>query len=407
MEPSWGPAMQPGMAPSNTQDKGCHPVKPNYPSTTDNSPKCQCEGAKLDAAGLTAFRAPSDESENGGGLAFGGLTVLRKSSLTESGYHVNEFPMLRSGCAGNLDYGDYENNTWPERYTSYEELSGRDTFGLPVILQGNTGILNTENGGYCHGNLSCDKYCGKDTGCNPACALNHPAVGAGKYPAGSQRSLGIHVCSNEYVNMIVTFLMEVLGILVFFSICTITFWITLGYYIVQLLIDLKNADRNVHVAVGVVLSLLVLAFAITLVTHIDGSCRNRVQAIRKGIESSATTSASSCKKCTKSATAAAKRSCAMKCKMSSKPKLKPTPTKSQKCPMLSVKPQPPKATPKATPCQKSKTLKKPKNSRGYTDCQGRAIFNRSRRNSILIEMKQPPTWIIWLREQANEFFNRQ
>lgn len=403
--PAMGPGKATGMGPSCTKDNGFSPIEPD----TTNSPKCPHEGTKEVGRPTLAMgpNSPRQSSDNSRGIAFGGVAYLRKSTMTESGYQVNEFPMLRMGCANSSDYGD---EMWPSHEypsSSVNQFTGRDTFGLPILLQGNTGILNTANIGFCRANVACNKYCGNDTGCNSECARTHSIIakesGGGKIPAtGSHRAVGIHVCSNEYINMMLTFLMEVLGILVFFSICTITFWITLGYYIFQLLIDLKNADRNVHVAVGIVFSLLILAFAITLVTHTDGSCQDRAIAIRKGIKSSATTSISSCKRCTKSATAEVKRACAAKCKKSSKPKLKTSPAKSRLSTLFSAKPKCQLAK-----CQKAQKSKNSKTLRSYTDCQGRAIFDRSRRNSIIIEMKQPPTWIIWLRDQANEFFNRQ
>lgn len=178
----------------------------------------------------------------------------------------------------------------------------------------------------------------------------------------------------------------------FFAVCTFTFWIALGFYITQLLVDLKKADRNIHVAIGIVLSLLILAFAITMVTHGSKSCPHRAANVIKS---------SGC---------------------SSKPKVlipKP-PCPASSCPKPKPKPMPkakPKPKPRVTPCKampKPKVVpcnkfkpKPPVMRRKYTDCQGRAIYETSRRNSVLIEMKQPPTWLVWVGDNLNNFLNNR
>lgn len=65
-----------------------------------------------------------------------------------------------------------------------------------------------------------------------------------------------------------------------------------------------------------------------------------------------------------------------------------------------------KPKPKVVPCNKFRP-KTPVMRRKYTDCQGRAIYETSRRNSVLIEMKQPPTWLVWVGENLNNYLNNR
>lgn len=152
----------------------------------------------------------------------------------------------------------------------------------------------------------------------------------------------------------------------FFAVCTITFWVALGYYMAQLVVNLKKADRNVHVAISIVLGMLMLMFAITMVTH--GQQRSKSLGITgkaKGLASHL-----------------------------------PGRGSTQKVKPKGLSMVMPKMKPKA-----AKNLGKMK--RKYTDCQGRAIYNTARRNSVVIEMKQPPTWLIWLNDFLNDFMNNR
>ncbi|ALC49168.1 CG4955 [Drosophila busckii] len=319
-------------------------------------------------------------------------TIVDQSRERESLPSYGSLP-YRSNCAGS-SYGDFM-----QRFAN-----GRDTLGTPVMLQGQQGLLQAGAvGGNCSADIECDEQCGVNTGCNMACSRGKRQLvgqGADKPPPNNLRASGLKICSNERINMLLTFVMEVLGILVFFAICTLTFWLTLGYYILQLLLDLKNADRNVQMALVVAFSVLLLAFAITVVTQ--DTCTKTCPKHRTkcaGLTASsapkpappAPSLSSSCKtKCSKSA---AKRITpnslkqplqTAKCKGKPKPKPKPM---AQALPQIKCKARVPPAAP-------------PK--RKYTDCQGRAIFQTSRRTAILTEMKQPPTWIVWLREYMQQ-----
>ncbi|XP_017869868.1 PREDICTED: uncharacterized protein LOC108618385 [Drosophila arizonae] len=302
-------------------------------------------------------------SSHGGlpAVAFGGMDYSRKSSVTEGTPRV-DIPK-RSGCSINLPFVNVDPSL----------MHGRDTFGLPIHLQGNEGLLNASGRTVCIDHTYCNENCGLNNDCAMSCKHSRKDI-----------SKGVHVCDNEYVNAAVTFLIEMLGILVFFAICTFTFWITLGYYIVQLVVDLINADRNVHVAMGTVFVLLVFAFAITVFTHSHGCCHAKASdAIMKGGPST------SCKP-----SLLPKKRALSKCRPTTLPK---------------PHPHPPHAKPK-TPCcaqsNKKSTCSRSFKQR-YSDCQGRKIFDRSRRSAILTEMKQPPTWLIWLRESVNGFFCRR
>ncbi|EDV46453.1 uncharacterized protein LOC6550076 [Drosophila erecta] len=277
---------------------------------------------------------------------------------------------------------------------------GRDTLGFAINL-GTTTLGHNR----CSLGIACDEDCGYGTGCDAACGEAHgidpgsfflpgtmgngplilapgsggPAAqstlrgaqGGGYKPvgAGQRGSFGTDFGS-EQLNFIITFLLEVLGVLVFFAICTITFWITLGYHVVQLLMDLKNADRNVQVAVAIVFGLLLVAFAISQVTNLSGSCchsRDRARSRTKcgGIGFFHRSSKSKTKP----------KSCASKTKSCAhKPKIK-----------------------KAATCGPSLGFHSHRKTR-YTDCEGRAIFLSSRRYAIPTEMKQPPTIVLWMRD---------
>ncbi|XP_017005423.2 uncharacterized protein [Drosophila takahashii] len=288
--------------------------------------------------------------------------------------------------------------------------TGRDTLGFAIQL--GTATMGHNR---CSLGVNCDEDCGYGTGCDAGCgaahgidpgsfaypgALDHgpplvisqpgfaagsggaPPVGGGYVPGGGYKpvpsvqrgSMGSDFGSDQ-LNFFITFLLEVLGVLVFFAICTITFWITLGYHVVQLLVDLKNADRNVQVAVVIVFGLLLMAFAISQVTNRNGSCchsRDRARSRSKG--------GGICPfhRSTKSAKA--------------KTKPKSYAPKAKSC---AYKPKSQKAA--ASTCAAKLDFHSHRKPR-YTDCEGRAIFLSSRRYAIPTEMKQPPTIVLWLRD---------
>lgn len=122
----------------------------------------------------------------------------------------------------------------------------------------------------------------------------------------------------------------------------------------QMVVNLKKADRNVHVAISIVLGMLMLMFAITMVTHGQRFTHQRSKSSGKSLASHLP----------------GHRVVAQRHK--------------------------PKAMPMALPRMKPKLAAKM--TRKYTDCQGRAIYNTARRNSVVIEMKQPPTWLVWLND---------
>ncbi|KAI8034521.1 uncharacterized protein LOC128264412 [Drosophila gunungcola] len=284
---------------------------------------------------------------------------------------------------------------------------GRDTLGFAIHLGTATMSHNR-----CAPGISCDDDCGYGTGCDAGCSEVHgippgsfmvPLVPGGSRPgsgrangpfntalrgpvgpppptgfSGQRGSFGVNFGSDQ-LNFFVTFLLEVLGVLVFFAICTITFWITLGYHVVQLLVDLKNAERNVQVAVAIVFGLLFLAFAISQVTNRTGfGChgRDRGRYRAKG----------GCPfyRSTKSTAKSKPRS------FFNKPKSSPqSKTKSKK------------GTNDGGGCRRMCGAKLELHShrkQRYTDCEGRAIFLNARRYAIPTEMKQPPTIVLWLRD---------
>ncbi|XP_016980040.1 uncharacterized protein LOC108045276 [Drosophila rhopaloa] len=204
-----------------------------------------------------------------------------------------------------------------------------------------------------------------------------PGHGPSSGSSGQRGSFGVDLGSDQ-LNFFITFLLEVLGVLVFFAICTITFWITLGYHVVQLLVDLKNAERNVQVAVAIVFGLLLVAFAISQVTNSSGSCchaRDRARSRSKG-------------------------GCPFhrSAKSTAKSKPKSFAHKARSCPH---KPKTKKETSDGGGCRRMCSAKMELHSHRkprYTDCEGRAIFLSSRRYAIPTEMKQPPTIVLWLRD---------
>ncbi|KMZ10282.1 uncharacterized protein LOC6726218 [Drosophila simulans] len=276
--------------------------------------------------------------------------------------------------------------------------AGRDTLGFAISL----GAANLGQD-RCSLGVACDEDCGYGTGCDFGCGQAHGvdpgsflgsgtmgtgpltlATGSGGPPvqsalrgaqgggykpvgAGQRGTFGTDFGS-EQLNFFVTFLLEVLGVLVFFAICTITFWITLGYHVVQLLVDLKNADRNIQVAVAIVFGLLLVAFAISQVTNLSGSCchsrdRARSRAKSGGIGFFHRSTKAKTKSCASKA-----KTCAHKSKIK-----------------------------KAASCGPSLGFHTHRKTR-YTDCEGRAIFLSSRRYAIPTEMKQPPTIVLWMRD---------
>ncbi|XP_016962917.1 uncharacterized protein LOC108033186 [Drosophila biarmipes] len=299
--------------------------------------------------------------------------------------------------------------------------AGRDTLGFAIHL--GTATLGHNR---CSLGVNCDEDCGYGTGCDAGCGEAHgidpgsfvipgpaapgpalvmqqagppvnsalrgaqgPAVGpAGGYaagggykpgPPGQRGSMGSDFGSDQ-LNFFITFLLEVLGVLVFFAICTITFWITLGYHVVQLLVDLKNADRNVQVAVAIVFGLLLIAFAISQVTNRSGACchsRDRARSRSKG--------GGMCPFHRSTKSKAKPKSCAPKTKSCAyKPKNKRAPNEAGGCR-------------RASSCAAKIDFHSHRKTR-YTDCEGRAIFLSSRRYAIPTEMKQPPTIVLWLRD---------
>ncbi|XP_068154916.1 uncharacterized protein [Drosophila tropicalis] len=312
---------------------------------------------------------------------------------------------------------------------------GRDTLGHTLDLQG-SGVGFT---GMCTDDVECDEFCGYGTGCVHGCSTRTRATPGGRsgevMPGGRDESrpndmrgpVGVNIFGNEHVNCFVTFLMEMLGILVFFAICTITFWITLGYYIVQLVVDLKNADRYVQTAVAIIFCLLVLAFCITLVTtHSPGqsrsSCRNKDkcrQVQSKVVVTARGEKGGNCTKCTslkpvknvsskkktstfsllakkaKTTTTCSSANKAKSCKRSARPKLLSWALLKNALKRIAPRARKPIV---ASPCKST--------TRRYTDCQGRAIFQNSKRYAIPTEMKQPPALLVWLRDLMCRLFRR-
>ncbi|XP_060664199.1 uncharacterized protein LOC132796872 isoform X2 [Drosophila nasuta] len=203
MGPGMGPAMGPNGHTNSDMEainrsppkQGCSPQKVTKNDVQSNDPKCQCLGAQLDAEREASSQ---DSTESPTGLIFGGAVTQRKSSITQGGYRQIIFP--HSGCAAK-DYDELDDD---DNMLMANVDLGRDTFGLPVILQGNAGILNT--GGFCRDTMLCDEFCGIGRGCSAACNKGSTAAAT----AAGQKTAGIRICSNEYINTILTFLMELL-----------------------------------------------------------------------------------------------------------------------------------------------------------------------------------------------------
>ncbi|XP_020801567.1 uncharacterized protein LOC110178709 [Drosophila serrata] len=180
------------------------------------------------------------------------------------------------------------------------------------------------------------------------------------------------------LNFYIMLLLEVFGVLIFFAICTITFWITLAYHFIKLLVELKNADRNTQVAVAIVFGLLFLAFAICHLTSGRSTCcRHSDRSHRRNWKKGAschTVKPEPRTPITVRVLSQIKKLMSLGCGKcnSSRPKAS-SPCKAKK--------------EVVAPCRR-----KPK----YSDCEGRAIFINSRRYAIPTEMKQPPTILLWL-----------
>ncbi|XP_034138937.1 uncharacterized protein LOC117590428 [Drosophila guanche] len=213
--------------------------------------------------------------------------------------------------------------------------------------------------------------------------------------------VGIDFFKNETINLALTLIIEIFGVLVFFAVCTISFWITLGYYVVKLLVDLKNADKRVKTAVAIVVGLLMMAFLVTLVTNREGGfcCRAKSRA-----KAGSRWSLNCCPR--------------LKGLLNVKAKVVAVPAKLKP-------PTCPAASPKTTSVRQPKVCKQKVKSVAiksgrqpikcwlgkcnieprsgptkvrYTDKQVRAIYTNSKRYAIPCEMKQPPMVIVWIRE---------
>lgn len=375
------------------------------------------------------IRFGSDES--GGGIVFGEANSIFGRDTYEELGQANQGRTLSSAptCHGG----------WNSQPGSTVAHQGRDTLGFAFHL-GTATLGHTR----CSLGAPCDEDCGYGTGCDAGCATAHgqgsvssdPYGGVvtgmgtgiamvhggvpGGYPGGGpggggqpggqppggnvawrpggnfkagpgggggggQRgSYGMEGMGGDQLNFFITFLLEVLGVLVFFAICTITFWITLGYHVVTLLVDLKNAERNVQVAVGIIFGVLLLAFAISMITNRSGSCchardRHRYRSSRS--------------------------SCSFtRHKPKPKPKHRGCPHKPAGCPAQHKCKKAASAERRRSPCgmkveHHSPCRRKPR----YSDCEGRAIFINSRRYAIPTEMKQPPTMVLWLRDMISRW----
>ncbi|EDW32650.1 GL18276 [Drosophila persimilis] len=231
----------------------------------------------------------------------------------------------------------------------------------------------------------------------------------GRPPNNNNGPADFNLFRNQRVSDIVTFIIEIMGVLVFFAICTISFWITLGYYVVKLFVDLKDADKWVQTAAGIVVGVLLLAFFVTVVTNREGGfcCRgkSRVRANSKWTLNCFTRLKSLLNFCPKAAPKACKAAAPVK-PQAVCPKAK-TPTGAQCTASSSIMsmiwPQKVKPLPGKKPikCWLGKCDIKgtscPKKVR-YSDKQGRAIFKNSKRYAIPCEMKQPPALIVWLHD---------
>lgn len=130
------------------------------------------------------------DSDEGRSVAFGTMEFSRKSSMTE-GIPRPDDPVVqkRAGCS--INYPQYT-------HLKSSPMRGRDTLGLPIRLQGNKGLLNASGQTVCVDSTYCNDNCGISNDCSPDC----------------KSKKGIQICSNETINSAVTFLIEMLGILV-------------------------------------------------------------------------------------------------------------------------------------------------------------------------------------------------
>ncbi|BFG00503.1 uncharacterized protein DMAD_00477 [Drosophila madeirensis] len=235
-----------------------------------------------------------------------------------------------------------------------------------------------------------------------------PAAGNNNYSNNNNNNtlrgpVGIDFFKNETINLALTLIIEIFGVLVFFAVCTISFWITLGYYVVKLLVDLKNADKRVKTAVAIVVGLLMIAFLVTLVTNREGGfcCRGKSRA-----KARSRWSLNCCPRLRGLLNVKGKVVAVPAC-----PKLKPP-----ACPAASPKTtsvRQPKVCKQKVKSVQNKSDRKPikcwlgkcniEPTSGptkvrYTDKQVRAIYTNSKRYAIPCEMKQPPMVIVWIRE---------
>ncbi|EDW39764.1 GL15823 [Drosophila persimilis] len=234
------------------------------------------------------------------------------------------------------------------------------------------------------------------------------------YNNRNNNAAGIQLFGDMRINQIVTFIIEIMGVLMFFAICTISFWITLGYYVVKLFVDLKDADRWVKTAAGILVGILLISYCVTAVTNSEGGfcCRakSRVKARSRWSLDCCPRIKGLLNYCSGKPQAVcpkAKPPTCPKAKPATCPKAKPKPKPCPKCKAPSStfmsmiwpqKVQPP-------PCKKPtkcwwgkcdiKATSSPKKT-CYSDRQGRSIFKSFNRYGIPCEMKQPPMWIVWL-----------
>lgn len=139
-----------------------------------------------------------EDSYNTSPINFGGATFGRKSSNNDPFYPPAYSGSKKShaGCSGSLEYSSYPSNI---RYNT--GMAGRDTLNTPIHLPG---LLNTTTGGTCGQHIECEWECGWETGCSTLCKTKR---------TGSETA-GVHICNNEMVNMLVSFMLEAFGILV-------------------------------------------------------------------------------------------------------------------------------------------------------------------------------------------------
>ncbi|XP_017034209.1 uncharacterized protein [Drosophila kikkawai] len=188
------------------------------------------------------------------------------------------------------------------------------------------------------------------------------------------------------LNFYVMLLLEVFCVLIFFALCTITFWVTLVYHFVKLLVELKNADRNIQVAVAIAFGLLFLAFAICHVTSGRSGCCGRSSERSHHFWSKG----GSCHKCNAKSNTPTIAKFLLKIKK----------VLSFSCGSCNSSSSSRK---QSTPCGAKKEVARSTRKPRYSDCEGRAIFINSRRYAIPTEMKQPPTILIWLLDVVGRY----